>query len=205
MKLQVVLANGSIIDVNYASHPDLYFALRGGGNNFGIVTRFDLDTYPQGEIWGGQNYFLLSDVHTRKSALDIHRKFDWTLSYFVQKLGQLINRVACMSGYCTTFDSIAQAIEKFSLDSQSDPLAQFYCFAVLMPHIKVYGSGVALAYGKPELNPPVFNDYTKELKHIYSTNRIANMSQIAEEVSSTSAVGVRYIQHLLVYIKAANL
>lgn len=201
----VVLANGSIIDINYASHPDLYFALRGGGNNFGIVTRFDLDTYPQGEIWGGQNYFLLSDVHARKSALDIHHKFDWTPSYFVQKLGQLITRVACMSGYCTTFDSIAQAIEKLSLDSQSDPLAQFYCFAFLMPHIKVYGSGVALAYGKPELNPPIFNDYTKELKHIYSTNRIANMSQIAEEVSSTSPVGSRQVWDAVTFYVNATL
>jgi hypothetical protein len=31
----------------------LYFALRGGGNNFGIATRFDLYTYPQGLMWGG--------------------------------------------------------------------------------------------------------------------------------------------------------
>ena len=39
--------------MNYASEPDLYFALRGGGNNFGIVTRFDLETFPQGDMWGG--------------------------------------------------------------------------------------------------------------------------------------------------------
>ena len=50
---QVVLANGRILNVNQQSHPDLYFALRGGGNNFGIVTRFDLDTFPQGPMWGG--------------------------------------------------------------------------------------------------------------------------------------------------------
>lgn len=35
------------------SHPDLYFAFRGGGNNFGIVTRFDLETFQQGPLWGG--------------------------------------------------------------------------------------------------------------------------------------------------------
>lgn len=46
-------ACGEILQVNYNSYPDLYFALRGGGNNFGIVTRFDLDTYPQGLMWGG--------------------------------------------------------------------------------------------------------------------------------------------------------
>jgi hypothetical protein len=50
---QLVTASGVIIQVNQNSYPDLYFALRGGGNNFGIVTRFDLYTYPQGLMWGG--------------------------------------------------------------------------------------------------------------------------------------------------------
>lgn len=50
---QVVIADGSIVNANNASHPDLYFALRGGGNNLGIVTRFDLATFPHGLMWGG--------------------------------------------------------------------------------------------------------------------------------------------------------
>ncbi|PGH06621.1 hypothetical protein GX51_02248 [Blastomyces parvus] len=47
----VVMADAQLQNVNQTSHPDLYLALRGGGNNFGIVVRFDLDTYPQGEMW----------------------------------------------------------------------------------------------------------------------------------------------------------
>lgn len=49
----MVLASGKIAEINQNSNPDLYFALRGGGNNFGIVTRFDLETFPQGNMWGG--------------------------------------------------------------------------------------------------------------------------------------------------------
>jgi FAD/FMN-containing dehydrogenase len=56
--MQVVLADGQIIDVNYQSYPDLYFALRGGGNNFGIVTRFDLTTHAQGPMWSGTLAYL---------------------------------------------------------------------------------------------------------------------------------------------------
>jgi hypothetical protein len=52
--MQVVFADGSIHDVNQNTYPDLYFALRGGGNNFGIVTRFDLASFEQGKMWGGQ-------------------------------------------------------------------------------------------------------------------------------------------------------
>lgn len=57
-----MFADGTIRDVNYKSpYSDLYWALRGGGNNFGIVTRFDLATYPQADMWAGAQTFLLSD------------------------------------------------------------------------------------------------------------------------------------------------
>ena len=69
-KNKVVLADASIVEVNEQSSPDLYFALRGGGNNFGIVTRFDLETFPQAGMWGGMrgnpitaNASLLTALH----------------------------------------------------------------------------------------------------------------------------------------------
>lgn len=54
---ELVTANGDVIDVNRESYPDLYWALRGGGNNFGIVTRFDYETFPQGDIFAGSLLF----------------------------------------------------------------------------------------------------------------------------------------------------
>jgi hypothetical protein len=60
--MKVVFADGTIRDVSYATYPDLYFALRGGGNNFGIVTRFDLVTFPQGDMWAGSETFLYSNA-----------------------------------------------------------------------------------------------------------------------------------------------
>lgn len=50
---ELVTADSEILQVNRSSHPDLFFALRGGGNNFGIVTRLDMLTFPQGSMWGG--------------------------------------------------------------------------------------------------------------------------------------------------------
>ncbi|KAF5009172.1 hypothetical protein FDECE_4616 [Fusarium decemcellulare] len=53
LNYQLVLADGQVIEANRTSHPDLYKALKGGSNNFGVVTRLDLRAIPQGEFWGG--------------------------------------------------------------------------------------------------------------------------------------------------------
>jgi FAD/FMN-containing dehydrogenase len=47
---EVVLANGTIATANEVHNPDLYFALRGGGNYFGIVTAFTVRTSAQGPV-----------------------------------------------------------------------------------------------------------------------------------------------------------
>ncbi|CAJ2512828.1 Uu.00g009470.m01.CDS01 [Anthostomella pinea] len=52
--LEVVLADGRIVNANPDENPDLLWVLSGGTNNFGIVTRGDLQTFPQGDLWGGQ-------------------------------------------------------------------------------------------------------------------------------------------------------
>ncbi|KAE8160390.1 hypothetical protein BDV40DRAFT_313915 [Aspergillus tamarii] len=47
---EVVLANGTIVNANETHNHDLYFALRGGGNNFGIVTAFTVRIFAQGPV-----------------------------------------------------------------------------------------------------------------------------------------------------------
>ncbi|KAF4988554.1 hypothetical protein FDECE_14986 [Fusarium decemcellulare] len=49
--MEVVLANGTIVEVTADRHADLFVALKGGGNNFGIVTRFDMETFETRPIW----------------------------------------------------------------------------------------------------------------------------------------------------------
>lgn len=48
---ELVLASGDIIYVTQASYPDLWLALKGGSNNFGIITRFDVTTFPSDGMW----------------------------------------------------------------------------------------------------------------------------------------------------------
>ncbi|XXG96804.1 hypothetical protein Hte_003095 [Hypoxylon texense] len=45
VNFEVVLADSTIVNANQEENPDLYRALKGGGTNFGVVTRFDIQTY----------------------------------------------------------------------------------------------------------------------------------------------------------------
>ena len=45
---EVVTANGEILNTSEAENPDLFWALRGGGGNFGIVTRFEFKLHKVG-------------------------------------------------------------------------------------------------------------------------------------------------------------
>lgn len=46
-----MLANSTIVTAAVDTNPNLYWALRGGGNNFGIVTSFTIRTFPQGPVF----------------------------------------------------------------------------------------------------------------------------------------------------------
>ena len=44
--VQLVTADGEVLEVSAASHPELFWGLRGGGGNLGVVTRFDFLAHP---------------------------------------------------------------------------------------------------------------------------------------------------------------
>ncbi|KAL4950163.1 hypothetical protein BDW69DRAFT_187613 [Aspergillus filifer] len=63
---EVVLADGRIVNASNADNADLFRALKGGGNNFGIVTRFDMVTFPAKDIWNASR--SISKGHTAEVA-----------------------------------------------------------------------------------------------------------------------------------------
>jgi len=48
--VELVLADGTLVRADATDHPDLFWAVRGAGANFGIVTAVELDTYPLREV-----------------------------------------------------------------------------------------------------------------------------------------------------------
>jgi FAD/FMN-containing dehydrogenase len=49
----LVIANGSFLTVGSTQHADLFWGLRGGGGNFGVVTSLEYRLHPVGPVMGG--------------------------------------------------------------------------------------------------------------------------------------------------------
>lgn len=62
VQYQVVLADGRIVAASATEHPDLWRALKGGSNNFGIVTSFTANAFPSSKVWSGFLYMLPSQA-----------------------------------------------------------------------------------------------------------------------------------------------
>lgn len=61
---ELVTAAGDVLEVSADSDLELLWALRGGGGNFGVVTRFDLRLHPIGRMFGGDVVLSLEDAGT---------------------------------------------------------------------------------------------------------------------------------------------
>jgi FAD/FMN-containing dehydrogenase len=68
-----VIATGEIVRASATEHPDLFWALRGGGGNFGVVTRFEFRLHPVGpDVLSGLIVYPISEA---KSVLRQYREF----------------------------------------------------------------------------------------------------------------------------------
>ena len=62
LEADVVLADGRLVKASATDNPDLFWAIRGGGGNFGIVTSFLFKAHPISTVYGGPMFWELDDA-----------------------------------------------------------------------------------------------------------------------------------------------
>jgi FAD/FMN-containing dehydrogenase len=62
LSAQMVLANGQIVTASAEANPDLFWAVRGGGGNFGVVTSFQFRLHPVSTVYGGPIFWPLEQA-----------------------------------------------------------------------------------------------------------------------------------------------
>ncbi|KUJ06654.1 FAD-binding domain-containing protein [Mollisia scopiformis] len=185
---ELVLANGSISIIHRASNPDLYWALRGGGKNFGIVTRFDMFTHVDTEMWGGVNILLLDDMHDRLAILGIPRKFEWTTTALIGKTAEYINKLICKVGYCISVDDVASMLGEIALEAENDIFAHAWAVPIFFSSSQTYLISAEMNHGKGVEGAPGFGALHRA-KKVYKTNRVARTADFAREITTLNTGG----------------
>jgi len=62
VRARIVLADGRILNVDQHEHPDLFWALRGGGGNFGLVTELEFKTHRVDKVMAGKVVYSGSNL-----------------------------------------------------------------------------------------------------------------------------------------------
>ncbi|MEZ4505399.1 MAG: FAD-binding oxidoreductase [Thermomicrobiales bacterium] len=68
----LVLADGSFVTVSATEHPDLFWAIRGGGGNFGVVTAFEFQARPVSTVTAGVLFYELDKA---EELMKLYRTF----------------------------------------------------------------------------------------------------------------------------------
>ncbi|MBS1666153.1 MAG: FAD-dependent oxidoreductase [Bacteroidetes bacterium] len=62
LEVDMVLADGSFVTANKKQHEDLFWAIRGGGGNFGVVTAFKFQGHPVKTVFGGPTFWPIEQT-----------------------------------------------------------------------------------------------------------------------------------------------
>jgi len=119
VSLDMVTADGESVVANEDQNPDLFWAMRGAGGNFGIVTSFQYRVHPLSEVFAGML------LYPRDHAADLvafHREFlkgspdelDTTVGFFNSPDGSpLVAIVAVYAGGTADGESVLQPLRRF--------------------------------------------------------------------------------------------
>lgn len=105
---EVVLADGRIVTANAKNNNDLFRALKGGSNNFGIVTNFTMNAIKCDKVWGGISFFPKNVAPDAIQALteftdNISNDVDSNLLLFFTYMGMLESLAASFSRIVALF------------------------------------------------------------------------------------------------------
>ncbi|KAI0154620.1 FAD-binding domain-containing protein [Xylariaceae sp. FL1272] len=100
VKYELVLASGELVQASADQNPNLYKALRGGGNNFGIVTKFHMRVFDQGPFWGGSLIYEPPSFPGQIDALVHHLGNTQVETHIMISLfyaAQVLDRTLCLN------------------------------------------------------------------------------------------------------------
>ncbi|KAM0443291.1 hypothetical protein ACHAQK_003654 [Fusarium lateritium] len=187
---EVVLANGSIIHTNAHAHKDLWKALKGGGANFGIVTRFDMEAFPAQNITKATTVISMEhldevlDAVVSFTSLGQSFEDDYLLTVF--NYDQASNSTAITLTEVNTannlnssaFDAVRRIPSIRRFPAQSMSLAKSSNGSSLSDEMRTIGAGPITVANDPRILRFIVSQYNDFVKDIIEKVKPANFSTI---------------------------
>src|SRR3954468_5805632 len=157
--IELVTADGEHVRTDASHDPDLFWALRGGGGNFGVVTALEFDLYPVSELYAGWLIWPWED-----SQRVIERWVEWTRTApdevtsmaRIMQLPPIPDVPEMLRGRQIVVVSAAYLGSKAEGDSLLAPLRE------LQPEINTFEemapTGLSYLHGDPETPVPAVSD-----------------------------------------------
>lgn len=118
---ELVTADGRTLQVSAEKHPDLFWAIRGGGGNFGVVTHFTFAAHPVGKVFAGKITYPLDNVaELLKGWRDYMRVADENLTTMVMLMPSFGGKPPAATILCCYADD-----DKVAATKAIDPLRKF--------------------------------------------------------------------------------
>ncbi|HZP22499.1 MAG TPA: FAD-binding oxidoreductase [Terriglobales bacterium] len=121
LSFEIVTADGQVRRSSAIENPDLYWALRGGGGNFGVVTQFEYQLHPLGKVLAGM---VIHPMARAKELLRFYRDFTASapdeLTVYAALLTSpdghpAVAMIACYSGSLDAGERIVAPLRQFGL------------------------------------------------------------------------------------------
>ncbi|KAJ3497736.1 hypothetical protein NLG97_g1682 [Lecanicillium saksenae] len=187
---EVVLPNGTITNASPGVNPDLYFALRGGGSSFGIVTRFDFEAFPHDAFWGGSDICLLHGLSATEKRLSMTSIQGFSLQRTAATAVQWLLRGLDWLGYAVNMSQIAESFTTLAHETQTDLSAHAYLFISNIPYVGTYITGSTYVYSKGQPNPAALAPLTG-VPHVHTTRGLPTLSKITKAITDINPLDAR--------------
>jgi hypothetical protein len=166
LSVDVVTADGRLLTASATEHADLFWAVRGGGGNFGVVTAFEYRLYPVSQLLGG---LLVYPIAHAKDVFRFYRDFTRTAP---EALGSLCNLATLPDGTPAAVILLAYNGSVEDGESLLRPLRE--CAPLLADQVGLMPY-IALQSIVENFNPPGLRNYWK-------SNYLQDLSDGAIEV-----------------------
>jgi FAD/FMN-containing dehydrogenase len=148
---EVVTDGGEVLRVDADHHPDLFWALRGGGGSFGVVTALELELHPVAEVHAGM---LLWPIERAREVLRAWR--DWTerVPDSVTSVGRLLRfpPLAELPPFLSGRELVV--VEATFLDGQEEADELLADLRALAPELDTFATVPAADLSQLHMDPP---------------------------------------------------